>query len=213
MSLSGVSGTALNIFILIIIVIIVIAILTSLFYFWHVYQKYSEFDCIIYSFDGFGKAYASKDKAGIFVDGKTKNKRLFVKKHNVGLDPDNVPFIVIDGKKTVFLLKTGLKNFRFLSLPLSKEKLENENIFSLKVGEEDVNWAINSYERQKKIFMQSTLMQLIPFLTIAFVSLIILILFIYFFKEFDTLKEVAVAMKEASRTLASAQTGTTVVGG
>ena len=41
-------------------------------------------------------------------------------------------------------------------------------------------------------------MQYLPFMMLAFVSIIILVMFIYFFKEFDTLKDVAIALKEAA---------------
>lgn len=159
------------------------------YFFW---RKYTEFKCIIWEKDGFGQLNERYDKAGIFVDGKTKNKRFFLKKANVGLDPDNVPYLPTRGKKVVYLLRTGLKNFHFI-----RPTVSNPNIY-LSVGEEDVNWAINAYDRQKKLFDQSMFMQYLPFMMLAFVSIIILVMFIYFFKEFDTLKDVAIALKEAA---------------
>ena len=75
------------------------------------------------------------------------------------------------------------------------------------ITEEDVNWAINSYERQKKIFQSSTLMQYLPFILLAFVSVIILVMFIYFFKDFAVLRDVAIALREASVSLGQSQNG------
>lgn len=146
------------------------------------------------------------DRGGIFIDKKTNNKRFFLKKNNVGLNPDNVPFKFIGNKMYVFLYRTGLKNFQYVDLNISP----NPGV-AITVGEEDVNWAVNAYERQKKLFANTLLMQLLPYMIIAFVSIIILIIFIYFFKEFKTLKDVAVAFQEAATTLAAAKSGTTVI--
>lgn len=172
-------------------------------YFQH--KKYNQFDFVIWGRDSFGQLVEEKDTGGIFVDKKTNNKRLFLKKNNVGLDPDNVPYISIGGRKKVYLLKLGLKNFRYI-----KPKVDFNGLAFI-VGEEDVNWAINSYERQKKVFGQNWLLQYLPFMALAFVSIIILIMFIYFFKQFPVLKDIALAMKEAAQQLAAAQGGTVIL--
>lgn len=168
-------------------------------------KKYNQFDFVIWGRDSFGQLVEEKDKGGIFVDKKTNNKRLFLKKNNVGLDPDNIPYIAVNGRKKVYLLKLGLKNFRYV-----KPKPDFDGL-SFVVGEEDVNWAINSYERQKKVFGQNWLLQYLPFMALAFVSIIILIMFIYFFKQFPVLKDIALAMKEAAQQLAAAQGGTVIL--
>ena len=127
------------------------ALATWLFIRW---KKYQQFEIEIWQEDGLGKLNVKYDTAGIFVDSKTKNKRLFLKKHKVGLDPDNIPHMPSTrGKKKVLILHTGLKNFRYI-----KPKTTGEQI-GFTVGEEDVNWAINSYERQKKIFAQTWIAQ------------------------------------------------------
>ena len=102
----------------------------------------------------------------------------------------------------VWLYRTGLKNFQYVDLNITPNPGA-----TITVGEEDVNWAINAYERQKKLFSTTLLMQLMPFIMLAFVSIIILIIFIYFFKEFSTLKDMAVAMGEAAQIIAQARTG------
>ena len=169
------------------------------------YKRFSQFKVVIWGRDGFGQVVQTSDQAGIFVDKKTNNKRFFLKKNNVGLDPDNVPYIQQGRKRVVYLLKTGLKNFSFIK-PVIKD-----DVFSVDVGEEDVNWAINAYERQKTSFAKNLLLQYLPFIALAFVSIIILILFIYFFKQFGVLKDVAVALADASRAFAQSQGGTVIL--
>jgi len=168
------------------------------------WKRYREFNVIWFDRDNLS---AGTDKAGIFVDAKTKNKRFFLKKGNVGLDPDNVPWKMIGGgwfggKKTVFLKRTGLKNFQFINI-----NIQGNPQTKIEVGEEDVNWAINAYERQKKVFSESTLLMLMPYFALAFVSFTILILFIQLFKNFGVLKEVAANLAIA----AQATSGTTVI--
>ena len=204
-TLTGVASGALNVGILIGVILIVGGGLIGLTLLILKWKKYSEYKCVIFEKDGFGQLKYKVDKAGIFVDSKTKNKRLFLKKHNVGLDPDNVPYLSgAKGSKTIYLYQTGLKNFHYIRMNVSDH-------FDITVGEEDVNWAINAYDRQKKLFNQSLLMQLMPFIALAFTSIIILIIFIYFFKDFAVLKDVAIALKEAAQANAQASSGTAII--
>lgn len=171
------------------------------------WRKYKQFKVIVWEKDGFGQLSESYDEGGIFVDSKTQNKRLFLKKANVGLDADSIPFLPnkVGGKSVVYLFRNGLKNFHYI-----RPNIDNSKI-NLSVGEEDVNWAINAYERQKKMFNQNMFLQYLPFIALAFVSIIILIMFIYFFKDFKTLAETAQAMQAAAKALAQAQGGTVVI--
>jgi len=209
-SVEGVSATALNIGVIVIVIVIVGAALIAMTLIILNWRKYQQFRCIIYEKDGFGQLREKVDMAGIFVDKKTQNKRFFLKKNKVGLDPDNIPYISTQkGKKIVYLLQTGLKNFRFLRFGIDT----STDDFKIGVGEEDVNWAINAYERQKKLFSQSLLMQLLPFMLVAFVSIIILVIFIYFFKNFATLKDMAQALTEMASHVENIKSGTTVITG
>lgn len=169
-------------------------------------RRYKQFRCEIWQQEGSGNFVIKHDDAGIFVDSKTKNKRLFLKKHNVGLDPDNVPYYVdTKGKKKVYLLQTGLKNFKYMRFHI------DDGLIKFTVGEEDVNWAINSYERQKKLFAQSWLAQYMPFIMLAFVSIVILVLFIHLFRQIPIIKDLVVEMKEIAKLLVQARSGTTVI--
>lgn len=198
-TLESFTAGALDLGIIVGVIIIGGGFVTLMLYFYFKWKKYSEYDCTIWDE---GKITETKDTAGVFVDQKTRNKRLFLRKANVGLDPDNVPYkIGKNGKKIVYLLKSGLKNFKYIDIKVNEPTLE------INVGEEDVNWAVNAYERQKKMFNQSLLMQLMPFIALAFTAIIILIIFIYFFKDFEVLKDVAINLKEASLSC----TGKTVI--
>lgn len=201
-------GTAQNIMLMVGSIIVVGGTIAMVAYMMMQRKRYGQYICEIFSRDGTGHIVRTFDKAGVFVDNKTKNKRFFLKKANVGLSPDKIPYIQGEDKsKKVFLLQTGLKNFHFIDF-----QIDNPSI-TLSVGEEDVNWAINAYERQKKLFQQSMLMQLLPYIALAFTSIIILVIFIYFFKDFATLKEMAIAMKEAAAEIAKYHTGTVITQG
>ena len=196
-SLAGAGSSALSIGIMIIIGLMTVSIVGGGLYLYFKWKRYKEFNCVVWERDGFGQLTQTSDKAGIFVDSKTKNKRFFLKKFNVGLSPDNVPYLPSSNgqPKTVYLLRTGLKNFQFITPRVTAEGI------TLSVGEEDVNWAINSYERAKKMFNSDKLLQYMPYIAIAFVSIIILVIFIYFFKDFAVLKDMAIAMKEAAQAM------------
>lgn len=186
----------------ILIVLVIVAAFTGIAaYFFIQWKKYQEYKIVIWERDGLGNIRQYSDSAGIFVDKKTNNKRLFLKKSSVGLEPDNVPYVLVANKKTIYLVRRGLKNFQFIK-PVIKE-----DDFHFKVTEEDVNWAINAYERQKKIFQSNAFLQYLPFIMLAFVSIIILVIFIYFFKEFSTLKDVAIAMREAANAMLQVNSG------
>lgn len=186
-------------------VIIAVGAIVGVFMAYQYVKKYKQYKIVIFEKDGFGQLKQTYDQGGVFVDRKTKNKRLFLKANNVGLNPDNIPYIQSTKSKTVYLFKTGLKNFRYIKLKISDVE------FGIKVGEEDVNWSINAYERQKKLFANNFIEKILPFIVIAFVSLVILIIFIYFFRNFGVLAEVAASLKEAAQAMAQAKSGTLVL--
>lgn len=193
MNIESLTGGLLKTIINIIVIMVGLAFVGGATWLYYRWKRYKEYRCTIWKRDSSGNLNENYDKAGIFVDHKTKNKRFFLQKSNVGLDTDNIPYIVSGNHKVVYLLQTGLKNFHFI-----KPVVSDPNI-TLTVGEEDVNWAVNAYERQKRLFQQSWLDKYLPFMLLAFVSLIILTMFIYFFKDFAVLKDVAIALKEASQ--------------
>lgn len=205
MDVSSMVGTGLTVLIMVISLLFVGGLAIGGTWIYLGYRKFTQFQCMIFMPANKSISY---DTAGIFVDSKTKNKRFFMRKNNVGLDPDNVPYLFgQSGKKIVFLVQDGLKNFRFVKLNFEGHKAE------VSVGEEDVNWAINAYEKQKKLFQNTLLAQLLPLLIIIIPSLVILIIFIYFFKDFAVLRDIAITLKEAAVAVAQAKAGTLVMGG
>ena len=205
-TLESFTSGAMSFGIIIAVIIVGGGLLTVMLWAYFKWKNYQQFEIEIWQQDGLGQFNVKYDKGGIFVDSKTKNKRLFLKKHNVGLNPDNVPFMPsIKGKRKVLVLQTGLKNFRYIKPKIS------QGIMSFEVGEEDVNWAINSYERQKKLFGQTWLAQYMPFIMIAFVSIIILIMFINLFKVAPSISDAADALREAAIALRDAKAGTVIL--
>lgn len=203
-----ITSNLLNVGVMIGAVLLVVSVLIVATFFVIKRFKFGQFKVVKWTTDAYGNTRETYDSAGIFVDAKTHNKRFFLLKAKVGLDPDNVPYVMgKGGKPVVYLLQTGLKNFRFI-----KPRIV-DGAYSFAVGEEDVNWAINAYERAKKTFNQSKLLQYMPFIIIGFVTVIILVIFIYFFRNFDVLKDVAVELNEAARQIAMARSGTLIIGG
>ena len=206
MAIENLAMDAVMMGVLVISLIAVLGIIAAAFYFYNQYKKYREYKCVILTLEG-GIKY---DFAGIFIDKKTNVKRLFLKKANSSLDPNNVPYKISDkGEKTIFLFQTGLKNFSYINVDLDVDK--DGILPTVTVGEEDINWGINSYERAKKIFSGHWLLPYLPFIALAFTSIIILLIFIYFFKEFKSLKEFAIVMKEVAEIMRQARSGTTII--
>jgi len=205
--LETISGTGVNLMVIAVVVVFILFIIIGAVWFYITkVKKFKEFKVIIWEKDGFGQLTEKYDQAGIFVDRATGNKLLFLRRANVGLTPDNIPFLPTRGKQPViYLLQTGLKNFRYL------KPVVDDGLLTFTVGEEDVNWAVNSYERQKKMFSQSWLAEYLPFMILAFVCMVILILFVYLFKQFPLIKEMMVEMKEIAKAIAQAKAGTVVV--
>jgi hypothetical protein len=79
------------------------------------------------------------------------------------------------------------------------------------VGEEDVNWATNTFAKVKSQLLENKLMQYLPFIALGIVSIVIMIIFIYFFKKFDVLVAMADKLDHAATVLAQASSGTTVI--
>lgn len=199
---SNIGGTAsgfLNIGIVLLIILFACGVIIGLFFFIRRMARFQGFKVVIWEVLESGGIRVNYDKAGIFVMGKTGNKLLYLKRSNVGLNPDNISYVIDSkGKKVIYLMRYGFKNFVFIN-PMADKK----GNFNFKVGEEDVNWAINSYEANKKRFSQSLLAQMLPFAVMALVCVIILIMMIVLFKNFSVFTQVADSINQASQSLAT----------
>jgi hypothetical protein len=150
-------------------------------------------------------------KGGAYVDSKTKNKRFFIKGTNVGLDPDKTPELPVlnagsfTPKRAVLLVRSGFKSFRYLRPYITPDKQ-----FDFSVGEEDVNWGINAYEKQKALYGTSFWDKLLPYIPLIIVGVIQLIVVIYFFKQLPQMKDILLTMKDLVVEMGKAKMGTVI---
>jgi len=131
--ISGIFSTGVMI---IVIMLILVMLIGGFFLYQSKIKRYKQFKVTVWQKDGFGQLTEKYDDAGIFTDKTTQKKRLWLRRNKVDLNADNIPFIPTRGKRNIYLLQTGLKNFRFIRPDISDEYIK------LSVGEEDVNWAI-----------------------------------------------------------------------
>jgi hypothetical protein len=107
-------------------------------------------------------------------------------------------------------LKYGLKELRPISFSISNPD------FTYKVGEVDLNWMIDDFNRNTLMFKTTSwLQQLLPFIIFGVLVFGVLILFYFLFQKFDVLQDVAVNLNAAAKQLAAvnANGGTTVIQG
>lgn len=210
MELGALADLAINGIILIFGVVFVLLICALGYIFYQKKKKYDQFICIIWFKDMFGQLQQTIDRAGVFVDPSTNNKRFFLRKANVGLDPDNVPYISDKGKNYVYLYQKGLKNFLFIKPIIDAEKVK------FLVGEEDVNWAVNTYEKHKKLFGQNLWERLVPWIVYGIIVIAVLAILIYIIQQFSVLSDVADSLIQVSDNIykaTQAQQGTLVLEG
>jgi len=179
---------------LMILTLVVVAVVGGLIWWISNRKKYNSIALILEK-DGFGVPYLSKDAAGIFVDGRTRNKLLFLKDNKVGMSPDNVPFLSGFGnKRFIFLKRIGLKNFKYISFANFFKEAEQ-----ITVGDEDVNWAINAYQAQKNL-SSDWLKVWLPYIGMAIFMIFALGLVAIILGKFDVLNKVVDGLNLAAQT-------------
>jgi hypothetical protein len=189
--LTGVTSMASNTLLMISLFFIVILFASVvgflIFYTLKNRKQYDEYDVEIYGADSFGKPILIKDKGGVFVDRKTGNKRFRTKNTKINLNADAIPYIVdgrIGGKKHVKITRKGVSNYYFI-----KVGIDLESIPTFEVGEEDLNWAINTYEETKKRFnFLNALERWIAPIMFVVAVMIIMIIFVVFFQKLSVLE-------------------------
>lgn len=171
------------------------------------YLRYKQYQCEIWVFNDEGHLIdVITDDAGIFYDHPTKSKLLYLRKAKTAMNPDNIPYFYRGNKKVIYFLKTGLKNYHFLNPKIKYDKL------SLSVGEEDVNWAENAYERSIKVVSTEDLItKLLPYIIWALVIVGSLILMLQILKKLDVIRDVILVAKEIAVANAQAVSGTAIV--
>lgn len=204
------------------IIIFIIALLAAFVVFLLI-KKQMKYDVPveIIEIDNSGVVY-KKDKAGIFFDSKTKNRLFWLKKHKVGLRPDQVPYVRTIGQtpiwkfwmqpRKVYLYQYGYKNFSYISPTIS-----NPNI-DFGVGDSDVSWGLNAYEAGKTLRLSAWYTQIMPYIPYIILSVTMLIIVIYLFKSFPEIKELIAAAGDTAMKLGEASakmtnSGAIIVGG
>lgn len=180
------------------------AILAGIWFLYMKWYRYQQYKCLIFYEDALGNTGYKWDRAGVFMDSKTKNKLFFIKGANVGLNPDNIPFIKEGKKRIVWLFQSSLKGFSYIRPYVGNPGLH------LDYGEIDLNWGTNTYERVKRSLMKAGFMQYLPYIIWAVTVIGMLILFVNLFKQLGTFATVAQATREAAVALkeaAAAQAG------
>lgn len=204
--MDGIVSGSINIFIMLFFIILIGGIVGGLWW-WNKQKKKYDVTCLIFEKTGSSIRY-DIDIGGIFVDKVTNNKRFYLKRTRVGLEADRVPIINGGKGKVVLLYRFGLKNFKFIELDF------DNNLPTITVGEEDVNWAINSYDYVKKTFGKWDFAKVTSTIIFIVVVLGIIIVLYQLFNKFDVLVQVAQALKDASANLKEieiARNATTVI--
>jgi len=180
--------------------------------FWFNKKKRYEWIVRIFNKDATGQVIQQPDdKGGIFLDKKTQYRLFMLRKNKFALDPDDIPYILTSkGKKIVYLLQTGLKNFQYM-----KPEISNNPGLVFNVQDEDVAWAINAWERYKNPYKNKFMEQIMPFLGMAFVFLIVVAALYFMIVKAgfnaELLTQLSESAKDIAASLAKASIGGTIV--
>ena len=195
------ASTALSAGKVMLVVLFAGSIIIGGFYFFMKRRKW-DFQVVYLNQDG---VTGGIDQGSIFVDRKTKVKRFWLKRANVSMPPDNFPWRLIGNKRTVFVQRFGVKNFAFVDTKGLGLGAKAE------VSEEDVNWAVVDYEKQKLAFSSDKLMQVLPYIIfgVAVIGSVIVIWILV--NKFSVLNEIATKLQATAQILANSASGTKVV--
>lgn len=200
MDLTWLGSGALNVGYIIIVAVIILGVGFAIYKAVRNYFRFQQFKCVIWTLDGFGNVTQEYDDAGIFVDDYTNNKRLWLKAAGVGLKIEQIPTITsATGKKLIYMLRWGEKDYSFIRPRINQEGLKME------VTEEDVNWSIYEYQKQKNLFGKKTLWDYLPYIMLALATMGIIILFMQLFNQIPKIDEMVKSLKEVAELLVEAK--------
>jgi flagellar basal body-associated protein FliL len=197
--ISGLGKTAAgaaNVGIIILVGLVIIGVAVFIIWMIHQSRKWKQFEVRVWMIDAFGQVMESKDKGGIFINKITNAKRFYVKNCKADLPPDNIPIIPIGKKRIVYIRQVGQKNFEYVY----PSKIYEDKALNV-VSEQDVNWAINDFMKHKETFSKNSWLQYLPFIALGVVAVVIMIIFIYFFKKLDVLEAMSANFLEAAKVL------------
>lgn len=170
------------------------------------YKRYKDYFVMIFNEDEWGQKDVKFDQGGIFVDKKTNNKKFFLRYTGVGMDFENLVYSHgNNGKKIVMLSKKKDSEYQYV-----KPEFKAKQGIEFSMGEEDLNWGLNSYEKAKTAYeWRNKLLQFAPWMGLIFVGFVFLILCIYVLKQFDVLAQLGTSM-EKTATILSQNSGVVV---
>lgn len=151
------------------------------------------------------------DSGGIFFDRSSGMRLFFLKKHKVGLKPDEIPYCQTEWngffkkRKKVYLYQLGFKSFAYMKPSISNPSL------MLTVGDEDVAWAELAIERGNRLFLNTLLQQMLPYIGLMILSLVLIVMTVYFFKNLGSLETLVDKLGILTDKLNAG--GTTIIGG
>lgn len=160
------------------------------------------YDVVYLNMDGIT---GGKDLGAVYVDKQTNMKMFFLKNLKAGLNPNNIPWKLVGNRKVVYLIRTGQKTFRYINWKFNADTLITE------VGEEDVNTAIQDFEKQKFYLGKQSMAHMLAFGAFIVISLVIMVMIIFVLNKFDTLLDLGEALKETAQILREMKSGTTVI--
>ena len=155
--------------------------------YWFKYRRYKQYDVKIFEKDNFGNIVLSRDDGAIFTS--NNNKRLWLRKANVSMCADNIPYVVCGKNKEIYMFKKGHKNYVFVSIRI------NDSGLKFNVGEEDVNWALISYHKTKMKFQDSIWLKIAPYGIVLVGILVTFAIFFMLIRQMDKLVEMAAIVK------------------
>lgn len=176
---------------------------------WIIRQK--KFNHVVHIFekDSMGKIIElPTTKGGEFIDRSTKNRLFKLKGHKIGLSPDELPFIQNSkGQKVVYLLRQGLRNFQYLGIP----QVSTNPGLEFNVQDEDIAWGYNEFEKMKLPNKNDMLMKVLPVIGIIMLGMTVIIIIYLIMDKGAVMVDAARAFEAASKELAKASLGTTVI--
>lgn len=177
-----------------------------------------------------GSLMGSVEQAGIYKMPMVNTIVFKLRKSKVTLKPDKVPYIMLDnGKKLVFLAKTGVQSYVYGEPSLIKKVISKvtgkeaelkqtgstdlgfiepdiegyENI-KITVREEDLDHAKREYVRHTRTYMTNTWKELLPYFIWGITVIGCICLIALLLKDIKVLKDVAISLSEAAKELARA---------
>lgn len=184
---------------------------TIIFAVWRFLQwkKYREFVVLILEEDEFGQMNVKFDSAGIFVDGRSNQKKFFLRGANVGLKIDDLKYAPCkDGKKLVMIQKFKGSDPKYVYYSVDRK---TESV-SFGMTEEDLNWGLAMYDRAQNTFeWKNKLLQYAPWMGLVFIGFIFLVVCIVTIKELKVIPEATSTLKDIVQQAVNSKAGTVIL--